>query len=474
MAKTVRQLTEEWNELVDEATAMQNVVARDQNGEWTADQRERWDELCAGADKKDDEPLTEDDGLIRKKRFEVNDAKVMEAEVASLQSMRRLMTDPSERFYSSPEAPKPKANVISRIGRLKAFAGDKAEQNAYDCGMWLRALIAKARNERDERAEQKIKHLGWSIWSAHTEGDPTKGGYTVPDPLASAIINYRELSGISRQISRVLPMTADTLDIPKKTGSTTVYYPGEASAITESEQTFGRVQLTAKKRAVLSKISQELSDDAIINIIDDLAMEIGSDLAIQEDNELVNGDGTSTYGGVTGLLSAIGSAGVQDADTGEDTWDELDIQDFTAMMSKLPAKHRAAGPVFLCAPSFYDSVIMKLMATAGVNTIQQFEQGGAGAGRGVGPGGRFLGYPVYFTDQMPTATAASTVSCLFGAFQRAVMIGDRLGVRIALSPDFAFNEDVITVRATTRYDIVVHEPGTASAAGAYVALKTAS
>lgn len=471
MAKTVRQLTEELQDLVDEATALQNVAARDQNGELSADQRERWEELCAGA--KEEQP-TDEDGLIKKKRLELQAAKTMEAEVASLQSMRRTLSDPNERFYSSPETPKSKPNVISRIGRLKAFSGEAAEQNAYDCGMWLRALIAKARNERDERAEQKIAHLGWSIWSAHTEGDPTKGGYTVPDPLAAAIINYRELSGISRQISRVLPMTADTLDIPKKTGSTTVYYPGEASAITESEQTFGRVQLTAKKRAVLSKISQELSDDALVNIIDDLAMEIGSDLAIQEDNELINGDGTSTYGSVSGLLDAIGAAGVQDADTGEDTWDELDIQDFTATMAKLPAKHRAAGPVFLCSPSFYDSVILKLMATAGVNTIGQFEQGGQGAGRGIGPSGRFLGYPVYFTDQMPTTSAASTISCLFGAFQRAVMIGDRLGVRVALSPDFAFNEDVITIRATTRYDIKVHEPGDGSNAGAYVALKTAS
>jgi hypothetical protein len=31
-----------------------------------------------------------------------------------------------------------------------------------------------------------------------------------------------------------------------------------------------------------------------------------------------------------------------------------------------------------------------------------------------------------------------------------------------------------TLKATARYDIKVHEPGTASAAGAYIALKTAS
>ena len=54
------------------------------------------------------------------------------------------------------------------------------------------------------------------------------------------------------------------------------------------------------------------------------------------------------------------------------------------------------------------------------------------------------------------------------------MIGDRGGIMISQSEHFAFNEDALTVKATTRYDIAVHEYGTASAAGAYVGLKTAA
>jgi HK97 family phage major capsid protein len=75
---------------------------------------------------------------------------------------------------------------------------------------------------------------------------------------------------------------------------------------------------------------------------------------------------------------------------------------------------------------------------------------------------------------MPVATADATIHAYFGNFREAAIIGDRMGIRIGQSDQYAFNEDVLTIRATARYDINVHEPGTASAVGAYVALKSAS
>jgi HK97 family phage major capsid protein len=75
---------------------------------------------------------------------------------------------------------------------------------------------------------------------------------------------------------------------------------------------------------------------------------------------------------------------------------------------------------------------------------------------------------------MPQATATSTVSALYGSFNDAVMIGDRGGVSIKQSEHLNFDQDVLAVLATTRYDINVHDSGDASNAGAYVGLKTAA
>jgi hypothetical protein len=55
-----------------------------------------------------------------------------------------------------------------------------------------------------------------------------------------------------------------------------------------------------------------------------------------------------------------------------------------------------------------------------------------------------------------------------------VILGDRTGVRVDRDDSTGFLTDLITLKATTRYDIKVHEGGDSSNAGAYVGLKTAA
>jgi HK97 family phage major capsid protein len=224
------------------------------------------------------------------------------------------------------------------------------------------------------------------------------------------------------------------------------------------------VTLNAKKRAILSYVSQELADDAIIPIMDDLASQMGTEFAVQEDNEFINGDGTSTYGSETGLLAAIHASAVSQAGTGLDTWAELTLANHTDAMGKLDAKWWPYGTSWICSAQYYYQVMLRLIASAGGNAIRDMEAGAAGVPM-------FLGMPVHLTSAMPSSTAAATVCCLFGAFNQAVIIGDRLPTRIALSDQFAFDTDRLALRATTRYDINVHE---SAASGPYTAVKTAA
>jgi len=336
-------------------------------------------------------------------------------------------------------------------GKLKAFKDDELGE-AYGAGQWLKAVVALQAGRRDEQAEQKAARYGSPILATATEGTNSAGGYLVPDPVSAAIINVREVSGISRQICRVVPMTSDTLSIPKKTGTVTVDYPSEAAAITADDQTWGQVALTAVRRACLAKVSQDLVDDAIIPVIDDLAAEIGSDLAIQEDNELINGDGTSSYGSETGLVS---SATQSTEVTGD--WTAATMGDLTALMGKVGAKYWGSGASWIASAAFYHSVMLDLLADAGGNTLATLA---AGAGQP-----SFLGYPVFLTDQLPTASTSVGSNCLFGAFDKAVIIGDRAGVRVQTSSERYFDEDNLAVRATVKYDINVHD------ASAYSELK---
>lgn len=356
--------------------------------------------------------------------------------------------------------------VAVRVGKLKAF---RNEGDAFNAGMFLRAAVAQMYNRHDADAVAHCQRLGWQVTNAGIEGTGASGGYLVPAPIASALIDVRERVGVARRTMNIQPMTADTLSVNRRDGGLTVYYGSEnpSSDMTASDKSWSQIELVAKKRYVVHQISQELVDDALISVVDDAVNEMGYALASKEDAEFINGDGTSSYGGIMGLKSSLGSAGVSTAATGHDTWGELDIADFTAAIGKLPDKYGRFETAWICSSAFYHTAMLKVLAQAGGNTIVSLQ-----AGAGAAP--TFLGAPVYFSEFMPTSTAVSTVCAFYGAFSQAAILGDRMGIRIGRSDEFAFLRDLVTLKATSRYDMNVHAGGDASNSGAYVGLSTAS
>lgn len=248
----------------------------------------------------------------------------------------------------------------------------------------------------------------------------------------------------------------------------TVRYPGEAGEITASDESWGQVSLAAVKRSQLVKISRELNDDSAISIIDQVVSRMAYEFAKQEDNEAINGDATSTYGGETGVLAAIGAGGISQAASGHDTWPEIDAADVTAWLAKLPSQYSDACSI-VCSQAFFHSVFNRLLIAGGGNDMQSLA-----AGVAVGADAIFLGHKCYFTDRMPTTTAAATVCALYGNFKQAVLLGDRAGVELAISDQRYFENDLIGIRGVTRYDWNWHNVGDGSTAGAVVALKTAA
>ena len=459
--KSKREILDLIESLTDEAQALSNL-AETETREFTADEQSSWDGIMGA------------EGTLAAANLSLVKAEKLDAEKARLALARQAQNATPQLFAGvniAANGNTPQRELMPatyrRIGKLRAFTGSEGERDAYDSGKFLQALLAYTSGRRNEDAETHCLSRGWDIRATATEGTPSAGGYLVPSPLSNAIIDVRDTAGVSRRLCRVMPMTSDTLDVAKKTAGTTVYYPGEATAITDSDQTWGNVSLNAKKRAILSYISQELNDDSIIPIMDDLASQMGLDLAIREDRELIQGDGSSTNGNVVGLISSIGSAGNYGAaTTSGDTWVELALVDFTSTMGLLPSQYWGAGVSWLCSSQFFYTVMLDLMVDAGGNAVANI-QGGAGGNQPM-----FLGAPVYFSSSAPTATAVSTIACYFGAFSHGVLIGDRGGVRIAQSDQYAFNTDRLAIRATTRYDIVVHDTGDSSNAGAICSLTT--
>lgn len=353
-----------------------------------------------------------------------------------------------------------------RTSKLKCFAN---EREAYDAGMYLRSIVARLYNRgEDSQAVAHCERRGWGMHISNSayEGSGSAGGYLVPPQVSQRIIDTRENVGIARRVCSIQPMTGDSMSIPKRTSGLTVYYPNELQTITDSDKSWQLISLAAEKRAVASKISQELVDDALISIVDNVFQEMAYALALREDQELISGDASSSYGHVNGLKNAIGSAGIYTCDANENLWSEIDLEDVMLTMAKLPDRFNR-NPVWICSSNFYYAVFARLLGAAGGAGLNELRAGDGGEFS-------FFGRRVLTTSAMPTADADAAIHALFGQFDMAVILGDRTGIRIGRDDSVGFLNDYTTLKATSRYDIKVHEPGDSSNAGAYVALKTNS
>lgn len=362
------------------------------------------------------------------------------------------------------------AQAKHRFGKLKAF---KNEEDAYTAGQFLLATIGRSApgrphvNQMGERAAKWLLERGIDVVTrAQNEGSSPAGGYLVIPAFEQAIIDLREMYGTFRRHVGVTPMASDTQSQPIRTGGLTAYWVNEAAQITESEKTWGQVMLSAKKLSALSKFSSELNEDAIISIADDLAREMAYAFAVAEDDAGWNGDGTSTYGGITGvrtkIITASHTASVYTPASGLDTFAEITKGDLEGVMGMLPKY--VTNPRWYVSQVGWVNMLMRIATAAGGVTATEMANGMRTPS--------YMGYPVELDQTLPKVlTDLSDVAmAFFGDLSLAVKMGERRGMSISLSDQRYWEYDQIGIRATERVDIVAHSLGSTTEAGPLIAL----
>jgi HK97 family phage major capsid protein len=355
------------------------------------------------------------------------------------------------------------ARSLPRYGTLKSFTGEDAAERAHRFGQWIiatRGISAGINEGGFERAAKFCRDNGIVLTRAMSEGVNESGGFLVPEEFGNDLIDLREQYGVFRRNAKMVPMSSDTRSDPRRTGGLTAYFAGEGDALTASDKAWDRVELTAKKLTILSRYSNELNEDAVINLGDDLAGEIAYAFALKEDQCGFIGDGTSTYGGMQGVSTKIkGLSGTIANIAGlvvgaGNAYSELVLADFEGVAAKLPVYADTPRAKWYCHKSVYWNVMVKLALAAGGST-------GAEATQGVAK--RFLGYDVEFVQVMPSVEANSQVCALLGDLSLAASFGSRRDTTIAVSEHSRFANDQLEIRGTERFDINVHDVGNASA-----------
>jgi HK97 family phage major capsid protein len=349
------------------------------------------------------------------------------------------------------------ARSIPRYGSLKGFTGEGAEERAFRFGQWV--LGGPLGNQA---ARQWCQENGLMLRSAQVEGINEKGGYLVPEEFGNDLIDLTEKYGVFRQHAKVVPMGSDTRSDPRISGRLSSAFVGELTDGTESDMTFDRISLTAKKHMVLVPFSSELSEDSVISIGDTLANESARAFAYKEDQCGFVGDGTETYGGMQGVCTKIKGlsgtianiAGLQVA--AGNAYSEILLTDFEAVVGKLPEYADMTAKWFV-SKKFYVSTMMRVLLAAGGTTPTEIEDA---------RNRKFLGYPVVFAQVMPTVEANSQVCAILGDLSLGASFGDRRKITIAIDDSTYFKRDAMLFRATSRFDINVHDVGNAAAAAA--------
>jgi HK97 family phage major capsid protein len=298
---------------------------------------------------------------------------------------------------------------------------------------------------------------------SQTEGTNSEGGFTVPEIVSSSLIWLRNEQGIARRYSRIYPMTSDVLNVPNASTSTTTYYPGEATAITASDITFTQVALTAKKLAILTIVSKELNEDTVIDFGATLAQDFAYGLALAEDAAAFQGDGTSTYGSITGIMPKIKALSatyaniasmVVGASGSSSALSSLTLANWQSMVAKL--QPYATNPRWFMHKSvFYNGCADKLIALGG-NAIMDIQNA-------YGTEPTLFGIPISFVQNMPSATGASVDLAVLGDLSKGVAFGDRRGVSVEVSDQVKFIEDALTFKATERYAFNAFDVGNVNA-----------
>jgi len=264
---------------------------------------------------------------------------------------------------------------------------------------------------------------------------PTSGTGVVPYSFYDQVFTFLQNSNPLFTTSTIINTTGgNTLQVPKVTAAGTYAQFAAGSAISESNPTLSNLNLGAYKFGALVSLSNEIIADSGVNLLD-LVARIGSrEIAFDAGAKLTTGTGTVEP---TGIVTAAGSGVTGTAVSGAPTYENL-----------VDLAYSVAGS----NRSDYGFMV----STSALAAIRKIKDG---AGNyiftpSISVDGRdfLLGNVVHENASMPAVAAtAASKSIVYGKLDDFI-IRQAGGIQVAVSTDYAFNQDVSTFRIVWRGD----------------------
>lgn len=284
------------------------------------------------------------------------------------------------------------------------------------------------------------------IRNAFSSSVPSEGGFLIPEVLRSELLRVALENSIVRPLARIIPM--ETLRVPFPAidttsnvssvfGGITAFWTEEGAALAESQASFKRIVLDAKKLTIYTEVPNELVSDSAISFQAFLDQIFPEAMGFFEDSAFFSGTGV---GEPKGFLNA--SSAVEVAKESGQAADTIVWENIVKMYSRMLPQSLNRAVWVASIDTFPQLATMALNVGTGGSAIW-LNNGTAG------PPVSILGRPVIFTEKAPTVGDAGDINFVdFGFY----LVGDRQAMSATSSQHFKFQNDLTAFRIIERVD----------------------
>jgi len=347
--------------------------------------------------------------------------------------------------------------VPGRRARLDMLADGRAfasDETAERFGAYAAWRLARDQDERD-RLPQRTREIAQEIIKEAREGRKAAGDMDLtagsgaefmPDEFRRELIRDVEAVGRVYTLCQRVPLSTLGQTIwPKHVTGLTAHPVAVLAEIEKSAPGLGTVTLTPVKWGTLTGVPNELlrTPATLVDAGQYIGILVVYGLAEAFDNAVLNGDGTASYGGITGILQSANIAAVAAAAT-HTTVATLDGTDVSNVIAGLSVEYALQNARWIQSLSVKGH-LRALKATTGMSLYERGNQGEPNT---------IDGYPYTISNKMPAkgAITAGDPWAVYGDLRLSHMFGMVGNIRIDRSEHVYFASDATAIRGIAEVD----------------------
>lgn len=269
-----------------------------------------------------------------------------------------------------------------------------------------------------------------SVTNSLSVGTDAKGGFVVPEEWETSLIKDLDDETVMRQVSTVVKLKHDR-NYPGIVDNGSAEYLLEDGVYGESDLTLDNRILHAYKQGRIIKVSDEIEQDAAVNIPKEIRMAFTMTFGTGQEAAFTIGTGSNKP---TGIVPSASAGNTSLAVGG------LAYEDILNLKYSLKKQYRIKGG-FMCNSNTI-LAIRKLKDSNGQFLWQPSLQ--------AGEPGLLDGSPVHCNEQM-VDIATGSVPMLYGDY-RHYKIADRLGIQLLILKELYAGSGQLGFRFTARND----------------------